>query len=542
MTKESGPVTTGPLSAPVLRVAGASKHFGGVFALRDVSLEVAGGQIHAVLGQNGSGKSTLMKCLAGFHEPEPGWELSVNGIQLDRPLRTGEFRQLGMSFVHQDLGLIPSLDVTENLRMVQLAAGELRQIRWGRLRQAAGRLLAEFDVEIDPAETVAHLRPVERALLAIVRAVDELRRWKEKTGADGGVLFLDEATALLDREGKARVARLVRRVVADGAGVVMVSHDLKEVIGVAQQITILRDGVVATSVGHAEFSGPDGVESLIEQMTGHRRNVGAIARARRESPHGDGIAVRIEDLRGGLVRQFSADLRQGEVLGVTGLVGAGWEDVPLLVYGAKRAESGVVRIGTDETPIHSMTPRRAVEAGMGLVPANRQEDGIVGELSIGANVSLPVIGRFMSGGLLRVRREQAHVNPLLQRYGVVPPEPSLSIDALSGGNQQKAVMAKWLSMAPRLLLLQDPTQGVDVAARERIHDVVWRAARNGTAVLYASADYEELEAVADRVLVMSDGVLVDELDGDRVTEDAIAASALRGRMIAQASNGEVRTT
>jgi ribose transport system ATP-binding protein len=542
LTKESGPVTTGPLSAPVLRVAGASKHFGGVFALRDVSLEVAGGQIHAVLGQNGSGKSTLMKCLAGFHEPEPGWELSVNGIQLDRPLRTGEFRQLGMSFVHQDLGLIPSLDVTENLRMVQLAAGELRQIRWGRLRQAAGRLLAEFDVEIDPAETVAHLRPVERALLAIVRAVDELRRWKEKTGADGGVLFLDEATALLDREGKARVARLVRRVVADGAGVVMVSHDLKEVIGVAQQITILRDGVVATSVGHAEFTGPDGVESLIEQMTGHRRNVGAIARARRESPHGDGIAVRIEDLRGGLVRQFSADLRQGEVLGVTGLVGAGWEDVPLLVYGAKRAESGVVRIGTDETPIHSMTPRRAVEAGMGLVPANRQEDGIVGELSIGANVSLPVIGRFMSGGLLRVRREQAHVNPLLQRYGVVPPEPSLSIDALSGGNQQKAVMAKWLSMAPRLLLLQDPTQGVDVAARERIHDVVWRAARDGTAVLYASADYEELEAVADRVLVMSDGVLVDELDGDRVTEDAIAASALRGRTIAQASNGEVRTT
>jgi ribose transport system ATP-binding protein len=539
---ESGPVTTGPLSAPVLRVAGASKHFGGVFALRDVSLEVAGGQIHAVLGQNGSGKSTLMKCLAGFHEPEPGWELSVNGAQLDRPLRTGEFRQLGMSFVHQDLGLIPSLDVTENLRMVQLAAGELRQIRWGRLRQAAGRLLAEFDVEIDPAETVAHLRPVERALLAIVRAVDELRRWKEKTGAHGGVLFLDEATALLDREGKARVARLVRRVVADGAGVVMVSHDLKEVIGVAQQITILRDGVVATSVGHAEFTGSDGVESLIEQMTGHRRNVGAIARARRESPHGDGIAVRIEDLRGGLVREFSADLRQGEVLGVTGLVGAGWEDVPLLVYGAKRAESGVVRIGTDETPIHSMTPRRAVEAGMGLVPANRQEDGIVGELSIGANVSLPVIGRFMSRGLLRVRREQAYVNPLLQRYGVVPPEPSLSIDALSGGNQQKAVMAKWLSMAPRLLLLQDPTQGVDVAARERIHDVVWRAARNGTAVLYASADYEELEAVADRVLVMSDGVLVDELDGDRVTEDAIAASALRGRMIAQASNGEVRTT
>jgi ribose transport system ATP-binding protein len=538
---ESGPVTTGPLSAPVLRVTGASKHFGGVFALRDVSLEVAGGQIHAVLGQNGSGKSTLMKCLAGFHEPEPGWELNVNGAQLDRPLRTGEFRQLGMSFVHQDLGLIPSLDVTENLRMVQLAAGELRHLRWGRLRQAAGRLLAEFDVEIDPAETVAHLRPVERALLAIVRAVDELRRWKEKTGVHGGVLFLDEATALLDREGKARVARLVRRVVADGAGVVMVSHDLKEVIGVAQHITILRDGVVATSVGHEEFTRPDGVESLIEQMTGHRRNVGAIARARRESPHGDGIAARIAGLRGGLVREFSADFRQGEVLGVTGLVGAGWEDIPLLVYGAKRAESGVVRIGTDERPIHSMTPRKAVAAGMGLVPANRQEDGVVGELSIGANVSLPVIGRFMSGGLLRVRREQAHVNPLLRRYGVVPPEPSLSIDALSGGNQQKAVMAKWLSTAPRLLLLQDPTQGVDVAARERIHDVVWRAARSGTAVLYASADYEELEAVADRVLVMSDGVLVDELDGDRVTEDAIAASALRGRTTAQTSNGEERT-
>jgi ribose transport system ATP-binding protein len=526
----------------VLRVTGASKTFGGVYALRDVSLDVAGGEIHAVLGQNGSGKSTLMKCLAGFHEPEPGWNLHVNGAELDRPLHTGEFRQLGMSFVHQDLGLIPSLDVTENLRMVQLAAGELRHVRWGRLREAAGRLLAEFDVDIDPAETVAHLRPVERALVSIVRAVDELRRWKAKTGAHGGVLFLDEATALLDREGKARVAMLVRRVVADGAGVVMVSHDLKEVIGLAQRITILRDGTVATSVGHEEFLRPDGVESLIEQMTGHRREVGAVARARRESPRGTTISAQITNLSGGLVSGFSASFTQGEVLGVTGLVGAGWEDVPLLVYGAKRAESGVVRIGSDDTPIHSISPGKAVEAGMALVPANRQEDGVVGELSIGANISLPVIGRFMRGGRLRTKREQEHVVPLLQRYGVVPAEQDLRIDALSGGNQQKAVMAKWLSTAPKLLLLQDPTQGVDVAARERIHDVIWRAARNGTAVLYASADYEELEAVADRVLVMSDGELVDELDGDQVTEDAIAASALRGRRHAHVTTtGEVGT-
>lgn len=524
------PLATNDLPSPVvLDVNGASKHFAGAVALKNVSLNVRGGEVHAVLGQNGSGKSTLIKCLSGFHEPEPGWRLKVNGLEIERALHPGEFRQLGMSFVHQDLGLIPSLGVTENLRMGHIVSGELRHVRWREQRLATERLLEEFGVEVDARDTVDRLRPVDRALVAIVRAVDELRRWQRRVGKVGGVLLLDEATALLDREGKARVSGLISRIAAHGAGVVMVSHDLKEVLGVADRITVLRDGGVIATVTQHEFRQPDGMESLIERMTGQRRIVGITARTRRASPPGEQIGVEITGLRGGLVRSFSASLREGEVLGVTGLVGAGWEDVPLLVFGAKRANSGSLLLGSTRMTLSTMSPGNAVAAGLGLVPANRQEEGLVGELSIGANMSLPVIRRFMRHGLLRRKKEREHLRPLLARYGVTPPDPELRIDALSGGNQQKAVMAKWLSMGVRLLLLQDPTQGVDVAARERIHEFVWRAARQGTPILYATADYEELAAVADTVLVMSDGVVVDQFVDGEIDEEVLAASALRGR-------------
>jgi ribose transport system ATP-binding protein len=513
----------------VLSVEHASKYFGGAVALRDVSFEVERGEVHALLGQNGSGKSTLIKCLAGFHEPEPGWTLGVNDATLRRALRPGEFRDLGMSFVHQDLGLIPSLSITENLAMGRIASGGLSRVHWREEYRSAERLLAEFDIDIDPRATVETLRPVDRALVALVRAVDELRGWEDSTKAHGGgVLFLDEVTAVLDREGKSRVAALVRRVAERGAGVVVVSHDLKEMIEVAHRITMLRDGSVVATVDAADYRNPDGVESLIELMTGHRRELDAVAQTRRAHPPGQATVASISGLTGEMIQDFSTTIREGEVLVVTGLVGAGWEEVPALLFGAKRAARGELDLRGTRIQLGEIRPQTAISAGIALVPGNRQEEGVVPDLSVRANVSLPVIDAFMARGRLDGQVERRDIGSLLDDYHVVPPDSELEMQALSGGNQQKAVVAKWLNTRPRLLLLQDPTQGVDVGARARIQDIVWRAARDGMAVLYASADYEEVAAVADRVIVIGDGRITDELVGVQITEDAVAAACLRG--------------
>jgi ribose transport system ATP-binding protein len=359
--------------------------------------------------------------------------------------------------------------------------------------------------------------------------VDELRTWKASDVThQGGVLLLDEATAVLDREGKNRVAELVRRIASDGAGVVVVSHDLKEMVNVANRITMLRDGAVVGSADASSFATPDGIESLIEMMTGHRRDVSTVTSRRRSTPPGQQIVAEVKDLTGDVVRDFGMQFHDGEVVGITGLVGSGWEEVPSLLFGARVAEQGSLHLAGTNLDIAKMTPRRAIKHGIGLVPANRQDDGVVGDLSVRANVSLPIVSSFMQKGRLRAAVERREIHSVLEDYRVVPADPELDIQALSGGNQQKAVMARWLNTHPKLLLLQDPTQGVDVGARERIQDIVWRAARSGTAVLYASADYEELAAVADRVLIISDGALVDEISGANITEDAISAACLRG--------------
>jgi ribose transport system ATP-binding protein len=513
----------------VLQVTGASKQFAGAVALDDVAFDVLAGEIHALLGQNGSGKSTLIKCLSGFHAPDPGWRLRVNDTELDRPLHPGEFRQLGMSFVHQDLGLIPSLEVAENLRMGWLISEGSWRVRWRVQRRLAADLLEEFGIGVDPSSTVDRLRPVDRAIVAIIRAVHELRRWKHNNPGAEGVLFLDEATALLDRHGKSRIADLLRRIAAEGSGIVVVSHDLREVVEVASRFTILRDGRAVATTSSTAFAGGSGVEQLIEHITGARREVGRIAQARRAVPLTGDHGFEIRAMSGDVISNFSTTLRRGEVLGVTGVVGSGWDEVPLLLAGASRARSGTLRMDDVEYPLPRMSPKRAVAAGIALVPANRQEEGLVGELSIESNLTLPRISEFMRRGFLNGAAERRFAAATMDTYDVTPRLTQLPIESLSGGNQQKAVMARWLSVQPKLLLLQDPTQGVDVAARERIHDIVWRAARNGMAVIYASADYEELAAVADRVLVLGDGLVTDEFVDDQVEEEELAASALRGQ-------------
>jgi ribose transport system ATP-binding protein len=497
---------------PVLVARHVSKAFGGERALDDAAITVDAAEVHGLLGENGSGKSTLIRILAGYHAPAEGAELEVRGRPVRLPLRAGEFRGLGMSFVHQDLALIPSLSVAENLRLGELSTERRLHVSWRAERRGAAQAFARFGVSIDPRARVAELRPVEQALLAIVRAVEGLPE------RGGGLLALDEPTAFLPEAERRRLFELIRRVARAGSGVLLVSHDLGEVLEVTDRVTVLRDG---RNVGTAPTAAVTS-ERLLEMIVGRHLRAET---APRVPPAGSGW-ISVRDLHGELARGVSLDVHTGEIVGLTGLAGSGFEEVPYLLFGALPCRSGTLTLDGAELSVPGMTPDRALRAGLAFVPADRQRHGSVGSLSIVDNVTLPALGRY--GRRLRRRRMLDDTEQLLEDFDVRPRRPTMPYRALSGGNQQKAHIAKWLHMRPSLLLLDEPTVGVDVGARQQIAGMLRDAARSGVSVLCSSADYEQLAALCNRVVVFAGPTVAAELTGGEVTADRIAQECHRG--------------
>jgi ribose transport system ATP-binding protein len=473
-----------------------------------VSISVAAGEVHGLLGQNGSGKSTLIKVLAGFHEPAPGGELEVRGRPVGLPLRPAQSLQLGLSFVHQDLALIPSLSVVENLRLSELSTARRLRLSWREERRRAREALARYGLSIDPRMRVARLRPLDRALLAIVRAVEGM------PGGEPGLLVLDEPTAFLPEPERKQLFRLVRQVADAGSGVLFVSHDLAEARRLTDRVTVLRDGRGVGTVATSSVS----PEELVAMIVGGR--LGA-AQERRPPPRRR-EAVSVSGLSGAVVRELSLDLHRGEILGLTGLSGSGFEEVPYLLFGAIPCRDGRLVLDGTRVDLRRMTPARARRAGLALLPADRQRDGSVGSLSLTDNLTLPTIHRYSEGLRLRRRRMHADVARLLNDYDVRPARPELPYRALSGGNQQKAQLAKWLHTSPPLLLLDEPTRGVDVGARRQITATIRRLAADGAPVICTSADHEQIAALCDRALVFHGGRVATQLTGSELTKERIA--------------------
>lgn len=510
---------TGAPQGLLLEVRHLSKSFGGARALDGASLEVAPGEVHGLLGENGSGKSTLIKILAGYHAPDGG-TVSLRGEPVRLPLPAGQFRRLGMQFVHQDLGVVPSLTVLENLRVGALAAPKNRWfIGWARERAQACEVFSRYDLDLDPAARVADLQPVERALLAIVRAVEDLRLAMSGAWSGRALLFLDEPTAFLPTDHVRRLFDLIRQVVATGASVVLVSHDLEEVLEITDRVTVLRNGQTAGTVTTRETTQNRLVELIIGQQLGP-------ATGAHQGPPTGRTLVRVSDLQGIRLRTTCLSVRACEVVGITGLLGAGYEEIPYLLFGAQRCTSGRLESGDQTVDLTTLTPAKAMAARIALIPADRQAEGSVGSLTLTDNLTLPVLsGYFSALRLLRGRMEHDAAS-LMQRFDVRPPEPRLQYSALSGGNQQKALLAKWLQIRPRLLLLHEPTQGVDVGARENILSLIRESATEQSAVICASSDYEQLASVCDRVLIFARGAVVAELSGGDVTKERITERCL----------------
>ena len=498
-------------TTPTLKITGLVKHFGGVKALKGVDLEIQPGEVHGLLGENGCGKSTLIKVLAGFHNPDEG-ELELHGHKVKLPLHPGQFRALGMSFVHQDLGLVPSLTVIENLLIAELANPKRPVISWGKARREARRTFAKYGISLDPSALVGDLLPVERALLAIVRAVEEMR--SDEAHAKGGLLILDEPTVFLPKTGADKLFSLVREITATGASVLFVSHDLDEVAEVTDRVTVLRDGLnVGTIVTREAKAG-----EIIEMIIGRKLTA---LEAQAHDVSGKPLRATVRDLKGDILEPLSLDIHEGEVLGVTGLAGSGFEEIPYLMFGAWSAKSGRLGLDGNDLDLTRMQPSRAIALGVALIPADRQKDGSVGSLSIAENMTLQVLKEYFNGVRLDRRSMMRKSQGLMTEYDVRPNDPRLNYGQLSGGNQQKALLAKWMQTDPSLLLLHEPTQGVDVGARQQIYTMIRAAAEKGMAVVCASSDYEQLATICDRVYVFGRGQVVATLTGSEVTKERI---------------------
>jgi ribose transport system ATP-binding protein len=501
---------------PALSVTNLSKRFGGALALDRVALTVRRGEVHGLLGSNGSGKSTLIKVLAGFHTPEPGAEVRLYGRLAPLPIPGPRVRELGLAFVHQHLGLIPSLSVTENLRLGRLATAQDWRIDWAAEQAAAAQVFARYGLALDPRAEVGSLSPVAQALLAIVRAVEDLRG----ASKEPGVLVLDEPTPFLPRAGVEQLFRLVRACVAEGASVIFVSHDVDEVREITDRATILRDGKLIDTVETAATSHDGFVERIIgRSMTGY-------AGAGKRRPAADPL-VEVEDLSAPGLGPLSLSLAPGEILGLTGLIGAGYDAVPAALYGARAATGGRLRLAGRSQRLAEAEPGASLSRGIVYLPADRLGAAGVGSLPVSDNVGLPVLGRLKRAFGLLDTDIRDHAARLGAQAGVKPNAPALPLSALSGGNAQKALLAKWLQIEPRLMLLDEPTQGVDVGARQDIWEALDRAADGGTAILIGSTDYEQLARLCHRVLVMARGRIVVELTGAQLTKEAIAEACFR---------------
>jgi ribose transport system ATP-binding protein len=496
-----------------LQVAHVSKTFGSARVLRDIGLNIVPGELHGLVGQNGCGKSTLVKILTGIYTPDPGGAVTVDGRELSLPVRPLDARAAGLAVVHQNLGLVDDRTVWENVRLGRYRAGGLlRRIDGKAERAAVSTVLARLGVQIDVEDKVGELSAEDRAAVAIARALQDHTE-------GGGLIIFDESTRAMGKKSRGRFFELVRSVIDRGTSVLMISHQLEEVVEVTDRVTVMRDGeVVETGI---PTSGTDEA-ALTRLMLG--RHLGTQQRV--ASVASDTPAATVRGLNARSVRHLDFDVRKGEIVGVTGLVGSGAVAVAETIGGARQAQGGVLTVAG--RPLHLRKRRASAEdfinAGVAFVAERRLEQGLAAEMSVTENLTLPRVksrgGRWRTGSSWQAEEAAA----MIKKLDIKPPDPHKAVGTLSGGNQQKVLLGKWLAGKPGLLVLHEPTQAVDVGARSDIIDAIREAAADGCGVLISSVDAADLAVLCDRVLVFRDGRVVAELTGELTQDDIIHAT------------------
>jgi len=494
-------------SEGVVEIRGVRKAFGPTLALNDVSFTLAPGSVHALLGGNGSGKSTLIKVLTGVEHADAG-ELAIGGGRHDlRRFSAAQAREAGIHVVHQRPTVFGDLSVAENLFIGRgfdtAAAG---RIPWGRARRRAAEVLARFEIEAAPDRRLGDLSPSTQTMVAIARAL------QDQEGIHRGVLLLDEPTAVLPAAEVDLLFEALRRFSAAGQTIAYVTHRLEEVFALADRATLLRDGSVVDTVEPRSLTQDD----LVELMVG--RPIEQVARPTAAPTRGR-VLLEARGVSAGGLRPIDLTLRAGEVVGVAGLTGSGRTTLLRCLFGMHPERRGTIAVAGEARRLGS--PREAMAAGVAFVPEDRLGDAAFPELSVRENVSIAVLDRYWHRGLLRRRRERRDSRGLMGEFFIKAASTEAPLESLSGGNQQKVILARWLRRKPRVLLLDEPTQGVDVSARAEIYELIRAAVEGGAVALVVSGDFDELAMISDRVAVLRKGCLADEVSDQRLESETL---------------------
>ncbi|GAA3229369.1 sugar ABC transporter ATP-binding protein [Actinocorallia longicatena] len=484
------------MTVPVLEMEGISKGFPGVQALEDVAFRLFPGEIHALMGENGAGKSTLIKVLTGVYEADAGLvAIDDVGTLIRGPLHA---QRLGISTVYQEVNLCPNLSVAENI-FIGREPRRLGRIDWAQVRTRSAELLARLDLDLDVTAQLGSYSLAVQQLVAIVRAID----------LDAKVLILDEPTSSLDRGEVAQLFTVMRRLRADGVAILFVSHFLEQIYEVCDRVTVLRNGRLVGEYPLAELSRFE----LVSKMTG--QELAALEEIDEAAPRverGEKLFALEGVGRTGAIDPVDLDLHRGEVVGLAGLLGSGRSELARLIFGADTADSG--RITAEGEAVALRNPRAAIERGVAFCPEDRKGDGLVMDLTVEENIILALqAARGWTRPLSQRKREEL-VEQYIRALRIHPPHPQALVKNLSGGNQQKVLLARWLITQPKLLILDEPTRGIDIGAKTEIQKLVVSLAGDGMAVLFISAELEEVLRISHKIEVLRDRQLVAELDND----------------------------
>ena len=492
------------MTTPVLSLQGVSKRFGSTLALTNMSLTLNAGQVHAIVGENGAGKSTMIKIMTGIHQPTEG-TVSIDG-KVQAISGSQAARQLGIAAIYQEPMVFPDLDVAENIFISQVGGGWFQNK--AKQRADARALIERIGMDLDVDRAASGLTLAEQQAVEIARALSQ----------DVRVLIMDEPTASLSAHESEQLRRIARQLAGDGVAVVYISHRLEEIFQIADRVTVIRDGE------HISTRAIDDTDSdtMIAEMVG--REVGNYF-AKGESHATDEVLLQVDGLSlDGVFEDISFALRRGEVLAFAGLIGARRTDVALSLFGIEPASKGSVTY--KGKPQHVTSPHQAMKAGIAYVSEDRRKLGLAMPMAIRANISLATLGTFLSRfGLIDRAREEETAHHYRQRLNIRTPDVETEVGMLSGGNQQKVMLAKWLNMNPDLLIFDEPTRGIDVGAKAEVHELIRDFVRNGGAAIVISSDLPEVLAMGDRILVMREGQQMAILDHKEASQERIMALA-----------------
>jgi rhamnose transport system ATP-binding protein len=492
---------------PVIEITGVSKRFDATQALSDVSLALLPGEVHSLVGENGAGKSTLIKIMTGIYPADSG-EMNLVGAPF-APRNSAEAQRRGVAAIYQEPSVFPDLSVAENIFIGHQDQGLV--VDWTTIHEEARRLLAKLDIDIDPRLPAAGLTVAGQQAVEIAKAIS----------LDVRVLIMDEPTAALSAHEVDRLFRQVRSLKESGVAVLFITHRLEELFAISDRISVFRDGRHISTRPVSEVT----EDSLVREMVG--RDPSDFF-ARGEHPEGETILM-IDSLGlTGVFSDISFELRRGEVLGFAGLVGSGRTDVALSLFGVSPADSGTIELGGERLDVRS--PQEALSHGIAYLSEDRRRLGLSVEQSLVANVTLATLDRYTNAlGLIDRDRERADAEALRKRLGIRAPSLSTPVSQLSGGNQQKTMLAKWLNTHPKVLILDEPTRGIDVGAKADVHKFIDELAASGIAIILISSDLPEVIAMSDRVAVMREGRLIGIYPRREATQERVMAAAVGAR-------------